>query len=117
MAERMLIERKIILSKRFPPGVSKITFGRYRLQSIPSISITDTEAVFSFDATFKDGGCNPEDEANIVISFLSLLLNLKIKKEGFRVNSVDSPIANSQYKQFIGEFFRIRFGHLACSIK
>ena len=105
MVEKMLIERKIILSKRFPPRASKITFGRYQLQSIPSISITDTEAVFSFDNTFEDcGGCNPEEEANIVISFLSLFLNLKVKKEGFRINSVDIPIANSQYKQFIGMF-------------
>ena len=105
MAEKMLIERKIILSKRFPPGVSKITFGRYKLQSIPSISINDTEAVFSFDNTFEDcGGSNPEEETNIVISFLSLFLNLRVKKEGFRINSVDIPILNSKYKQFIGMF-------------
>jgi len=105
MSEGMLIERKILLSKYFPQGLPNISFGKYKVQPIPSTHKDDYEAIFSFNNTFEEwGGSHPEEETNIIISFVSLFLNTRIKKEGMRINHIDIPLAKSQYQQFIGKF-------------
>lgn len=64
----MPIETKILLSECFPPGVSVIRFGRYKLHAVPVPSETEGEAILSFVNTYKDpmGGDSHPEEANIV---------------------------------------------------
>lgn len=106
----MPVEAKLILSKSFPPGISEIKFGRYKIQPIPPSSATEIEAILTFINTYKDpkDGSHPEEEANIVCGILSLFLDTRIKKTGIRINKIDIPVIEVQkqeraiYPQFFG---------------
>ena len=109
MPKNMPVHAKLILSKLFPPGTSKVTFGRYKIQPVPLSSATEGEAILSFINTFEDpvgGGSHPEEEINIVCKLLSVFFDARIKKVGTRINEIDIPIVEgrerAQYPQFFG---------------
>jgi hypothetical protein len=111
MPKSILVEVKLALSKRFPPGSSEVAFGRYRIQAIPTTSMAKGEAILSFTDTLSDSvgeGRNPEEETNIVCSLLSVIFDSRIEKSGIRINKVDIPVVESrgqqQYPQFFGVF-------------
>lgn len=108
---KMMVETKLILSKHFPPGISEVTFGRYRIRPVPLSSAAEGEAILSFINTYEDpmaGGSHPEEEANIVCRLLSVFFDARVKKAGIRVNEVDIPAIEgrqqNQYPQFFGVF-------------
>lgn len=107
MAKELPFELKLILSKSFPPGTSKVTCGRYELRPIPTVSV-DAEAVLSFIDTWEgaNGGSNPEEEAAMVARCLSLSLDARVKPAGIRVNHIDirqaPDRARAAYPQFYG---------------
>lgn len=115
----MPVEVKLILSKYFPPGMSELKFGRYRIQPIPISFEGEGEAILSFINTYKDpkgGGSHPEEEANIIRKLLSVFLDSRIKKDGLRINEIDVSVKknqnNSQYSQFFGIFDPTHLGNL-----
>lgn len=106
MSNNFPFEMHLTLSKRFPSGVDEIRFGRYTLKAIPSQSDENGEAVLAFLNTYRspDSGSHPEEEAINVCRLLSLFLNVRLKKHGIRINSVDIPKGQpgKLYRQFIG---------------
>jgi hypothetical protein len=53
------------------------------------------------------GGCNPEEESNILCSLLSLILEVRIRRSGLRLNVADMPAAEEG-----GRLYRRYRGHL-----
>lgn len=105
------IEVKLRLSKRFPPGISVVKFGRYQLQVIPSVLHTGSEAILSFIDNYEHperGGSYPEEEANMVAKLISIVWDSHVKPAGLRVNNVDIPSSEGRdaeaYPQFFGVF-------------
>jgi hypothetical protein len=101
------VEVRITLSKKLPPGVSEVRFGPYLLHAIPSEVTEGGEAVLLFntgDSQPESIGSDPEAEAAIVCRLLSLLLDTRYRRAGFRLNYIDIPYINEQreYPQFLG---------------
>jgi hypothetical protein len=101
-------EMRLLLSKRFPPTISDIRFGRYTIRAIPSHSSDAGDAVLSFTNAYKaseGGGSHPEEEANNVCRLLSVFLNVRLQSAGIRVNATDvpEPHHHNLYPQFLGQ--------------
>jgi hypothetical protein len=106
----MLIEAKLILTKFFPRGVSKVNFGRYEISPSSLFSSTEVEAKLSFsnDAVSPDEIGHPEEEIDIICKLLSVFLNARIRKIGTKVDENSIPVFDGkerpQYPQFFGYF-------------
>ena len=88
-----LVETRILLSKRFKVGTREIRCGRYAVRLIPSNNPGRSEGVLSFLNDYSapvGGGSNPEEEANIVCNCLAVLLGSQVKRQGLRINAVES---------------------------
>jgi len=105
---KMLIEARLILTKLFPRGVSKITFGRYEIHPLSLYSSTEVETMLSFKHTLvcPEGKCHPEEEIDIICKLLSVFFNTKIRRTETKADENDIPIYDgrerSQYPQFFG---------------
>ncbi len=104
----MLIESKIIITKSFPRGVSKISFGNYAISPVSYFSATEIEASLSFTNHEDDnnGRGHPEEEVDIVCKLLSVFLNARIRKLGTVADESSIPVFDGrerkQYPQFFG---------------
>ena len=99
------VEVRVALSKEFPPGVSEVKFGPYLLCAIPSDIADGGEAILRFNDNYSHseaGGSHPEEEAMNVCRILSLLLNARYRRVGFRLNHLDIPTQHGLYPQFLG---------------
>jgi hypothetical protein len=102
------VELRVAFSKKFPPGVSEVRFGAYLLNAIPSDIAEGGEAILRFRNSYshpEGGGSHPEEEATNVCRVLSLLLNARYRKVGFRLNHLDIPTIHrhKQHPQFLGQ--------------
>lgn len=110
MSKSLPIEIKLKLSKRFQPLYPEYKFGRYSLKAIPTASSRGGEAILTFEDSFQSqpdgGGSHPEKEGQIICNFLALIADMRIKRDGLRVNGVDIPNMDDQmdtaYSQFLG---------------
>lgn len=92
MTRPFVIQTRLSLSKLFASGSDGFDCGRYRVRAIPSALPGKSEAVLEFIDAFEGeigGGSHPEEEANILCDFLSLILEARVKRDGFRINSID----------------------------
>lgn len=102
------VEIRVSLSKKFPPGVSEVKFGIYLLRVIPSEISDGSEAILQFNNAYshpEGGGSHPEEEAINICRLLSLFLNVRYRKMGFRLHHLDIPAQHEhkQYLQFLGQ--------------
>jgi hypothetical protein len=102
------VEIRVSLSKKFSPGVSEVKFGTYLLRAIPSEIADGSEAILQFNNNYlhpEGGGSHPEEEAINICRLLSLLLNVRYRKMGFRLNHLDIPTEHEhkQYLQLLGQ--------------
>ncbi len=102
------VEIRVALSKKFPPDISEVKFGAYLLRAIPSEIAEGGEAILQFSNNYshpEGGGSHPEEEAINICRLLSLLLNVRYRKVGFRLNHLDIPTEHEhkQYLQFLGQ--------------
>ncbi len=104
----MLIESKVILTKSFPRGVSKITFGNYEISPVSYFSSTEIEAMLSFSYNSNNFGdaVHPEEEVDIICKLLTVFLNTRIRKLGTAADDNNIPVFDGrerlQYPQFFG---------------
>jgi hypothetical protein len=77
------------LSRRLPITVSALDLGRYRLQALPTRYGAPQEAILVFEDKMTRGHSNAEEEGAIVLSFLALLFNCRVRQTGYRVNELD----------------------------
>jgi len=104
----MLIESRLILTKSFPRGISKILFGNYQISPVSYFSSTEIEAMLSFshNSTNSDGKGHPEEEVDIICKLLSVFLNARIRKLGTAADDNNIPVFDGrerlQYPQFFG---------------
>ena len=87
--EPLLNELRCELSSRFAIAQGEVDLRRYKLHPLPSKYGGPQEAILSFTEPMRGSHANPEEEGDIVLSFLSLLLNCRIRKTGYRVNGLD----------------------------
>lgn len=102
-----LFEATLDLSKRCRPGMQDVTFGRYRLQPLPTADVESGSALFSFLDEGPPGeatNSHPEEEAGMAIAVLSLLTNTRTREHGVRLNHIDLPRLQTQ-KQLYPEAF------------
>ena len=104
----MLIESRLILTKSFPRGISKISFGNYQISPVSYFSSTEIEALLTFTHEPKDSGedGHPEEEVDIICKLLSVFLNARIRKLGTVADENNIPVFDGrerlQYPQFFG---------------
>jgi len=104
----MLIESRLILTKSFPRGVSKISFGNYEIRPVSYFSSTEIEALLSFshNSANSDGKGHPEEEVDIICRLLSVFLNTRIRKLGTVADDNTIPVFDGrervQYPQLFG---------------
>jgi len=77
------------LSRRFPIAQGDVDLFRYCLKPLPSKYGGQQEAILIFEDGMKSGHSNAELEGEIVLSFISLLFDCRIRKTGHRVNGLD----------------------------
>lgn len=82
-------ELRCELSARFHIAQREVDLFRYRLKLLPSTYGGQQEALLVFDDQLVEGHANAEGEGEIVLSFLSLLFNCRVRKTGYRVNGLD----------------------------
>lgn len=87
--EPLLNEIRCELSRRFPITQREVGLLRYRLQPLPSKYDGPQEAILAFEEPMETSYADPEHEGEIVLSFLSLVFNCRIRKTGYRVNGLD----------------------------
>jgi hypothetical protein len=87
--EPLLNELRCELSGRFAITQGEVDLRRYKLHPLPSRYGGPQEAILSFFEANQGSYSNPEQEGEIVLSFLSLVLNCRIRKTGYRVNGLD----------------------------
>lgn len=95
MSKGLRIQTRLVLSKTFPLGMAELTCGKYRIAALPSVTPEKTEALLEFVDAYEapiGGGSNPEEEANIVCNFLSVIMDSRIKRSGLRVDAIDVPL-------------------------
>jgi hypothetical protein len=86
----MKVQLRCSFGRRFPSAGGDITCGPYRIIPIPTIAGGEQEGIFEFIEPERAGGhSNPEREGEIILGFLSLLLNCEIQKTGFMINGID----------------------------
>ncbi len=104
----MLIESKLILTKSFPRGVSKVSFGNYEISPVSYFSSTEIEALLSFSHNSNNNGdiAHPEEEVDIICKLLSVFLNARIRKLSTAADENNIPVFDGrerlQYPQFFG---------------
>jgi len=77
------------LSRRFPIAQGDVDLYRYCLKPMPSRYGGQQEAILIFQDDMKMGHSNAEHEGEIVLSFMALLFNCRVRKTGYRVNGLD----------------------------
>ncbi len=94
----MKVQLRCSLGRRFPNAGGTITIGRYRVVPIPTIPGGEQEGIFEFDEPERlSGSSNPQGEGEILLAFLSLLLNCEVRKTGFSINGIDiSRLKNAE---------------------
>jgi len=105
----MNVETRVILSKSFPSGQSRVQFGGYEIRPIPAVRTGEAEAVLQFQNRYEapiGGGSHPEEEANIVRNLLSVILESRVRRTGLRINSTEIPFhpAANIYSRYTGNF-------------
>lgn len=97
-------ELRCELSRRFPIVQGDVDFFRYRLKPLPSKYGGQQEAILIFEDDMTKGHSNGEHEGEIVLSFMSLLFDCRIRKTGYRVNGLDIS-GTSPAKAQLSELF------------
>lgn len=82
-------ELRCELSRRLPITVSTLDLGRYRLEALPTRYGFPQEAILVFEDRMTKGHSNAEEEGAIVLSFLALLFNCRVRQTGYRVDGLD----------------------------
>jgi hypothetical protein len=82
-------ELRCELSRRFPIAQGDVDLFRYRLKPLPSQYGGPQEAILIFEDDMSKGHSNAEHEGEIVLSFMSLLFDCRVRKTGYRVNGLD----------------------------
>lgn len=86
----MKVQLRCSLGRRFPSAGGTITVGPYRVTPIPTVAAGEQEGIFEFDEPERPSGhSHPEGEGEIILAFLSLLLNCEVRKTGFAINGID----------------------------
>lgn len=116
----MINELRCEFSRRLPIAVTQIDMGRYQLRALPTRYGSPQEAILVFEEKMKKGHANPEEEGKIILSFLALLFNCRVRQTGYRVNGLDisaeHPKKNHLASLFDGSIeqrdYAMQFGYL-----
>ena len=100
----ILTELRCEFSRRLPITVSELDLGRYRLRALPTRYGAPQEAILLFENKMRKGHANSEEEGAIVISFLSLLFNCRVRQTGYRVNGLDISAEHAKKSHLSGVF-------------
>jgi len=99
MSEEVDISIKCKIEKNLNP-FEKITFGKYTLFRLPSNPQDKfyTELILNFKDKIQEGEIrsNPEEEGQIILSWLSIILQQKIIIDSVMMNNVNLPRINKQ---------------------
>lgn len=100
----IITEIRCELSRRFPIAQGDVDLFRYCLKPLPSQYGGQQEAILIFEDDMKKGHSNAEHEGEIVLSFMSLLFDCRVRKTGYRVNGLDIG-GNHPAKAHLSELF------------
>ena len=122
-SESLISEIRCEMSRRFPIAQGELDLARYKLEPLPSRYGGQQEAILTFEVSMAKGHASPEEEGEMILSFLTLLFDCKVKKTGHRVNGVDigsdrqrkphlvelfeGPIESSDYASDVGRLFSL----------
>lgn len=90
------VDAKILFSssKSLEPELREVTFGKYKICSVPtpreSLIDTHENLLLEFYDLWKEDqkGSNPEKEGDYVLSLLSLILQMKVEFDSVKLNNV-----------------------------
>lgn len=81
-------------SKALDPRSKEVTFGKYRLRSVPtakeSLDDTHQSCILEFQDSWKEGqvSSNPVKEGDYILAFLSLVNGMKVEFNSSKLNNV-----------------------------
>jgi len=107
--ESLQIEILFTSSKAFVPVLEEVTFGKYKLRSIPtareSIDDTHESLILEFQDVWKKGQShsNPEKEGDYALSLLSLVNGMKAEYNSTKVNNVQVTIGRKRSSFLMGK--------------
>jgi len=107
--ESLHIEILFTSSKALEPRLKEVTFGKYRIGSIPTAkeSLDDTHERFilEFYDLWKEGqtSSNPEKEGDYVLSLLSLVNRMKVKFDSIKINNVQGTLRRKRSSFLMGK--------------
>ncbi|HLB49522.1 MAG TPA: hypothetical protein VJL59_21120 [Anaerolineales bacterium] len=85
-------------SKRIHPKFGNVVFGKYTIEPLPTEDSFSTSATNKYLLRFDDEiraeerRSNPEKEARLILSYLSLALGTKLDFDSLMINSVNTPL-------------------------
>ena len=82
-------ELRCELSRSFPIAHGDIDLLRYRLKPLPSKYGGPQEALLIFEDDMTKGHSDAKHEGQIILSFLSLMFDCRVRETGYRVNGLD----------------------------
>lgn len=93
----MKIKALFRTSKRIHPKFGNVKFGKYTIEPVPVKDLVPTPTTNLYLLRFKDkmgaeeSRSNPEKEARLILSYLSLALGTKLDIDSLMIGSVNSP--------------------------
>ena len=104
MNDNIQVSIKCKIGELLKPGFDGIKLGKYSLLPLPSES-TDgfkTELLLNFKDEWEEGQqfSNPEQEGEIILSWLSMVLRQKLKLSSSRLNNVQTQSSNKEIISF-----------------
>ena len=107
--ESLHIEILFTSSKALEPRLKEVTFGKYRIGSIPTAkeSLDDTHERFilEFYDLWKEWqtSSNPEKEGDYVLSLLSLVNRMKVEFDSIKINNVQGTLRRKRSSFLMGK--------------
>jgi len=95
-------------SKDWDPRLKEVTFGKYKLSSVPRVreSVEDTHEslILEFEDSWAEGqvSSNPEREGDYLLSFLSLINAMKVEFNSLKLNNVQATLRTRRSSFLMG---------------
>jgi hypothetical protein len=100
----LINEIRCEMSRRFAVAQGELDLAGYKLRPLPSKYGGKQEAILVFEGGGTNAHSNPEEEGEMVLSFMALLFNCKVQKTGYRINGLDIG-SSAQRKPHLSELF------------
>jgi hypothetical protein len=105
---RLDIEALFTSSKTLEPRLKEVTFGKYKIRTIPTAkeSLNDTSESFllKFQDVWKEEqiASNPETECNYVLAVLSLMLEMSVEFGSIKIDNIQGTLRKKRSSFLMG---------------